>query len=305
MWVLGTFAVLAAFAGLALYLAIQRNGPAVLNSIDRLTGGARGVTVVERASLGDASAQRLVVYGPEEARAEGKLRPVILFVHGGGWHSGDHDDYAFVARALVPEGFLVVLSGYRLYPDAKFPDMLEDTAHAFVWTRDHIAQLGGDPNRIVLAGHSAGAYNVAMVALDRQWLARKGHSADEIAGIVTLSGPFDFYPFTSDSARNSFGSALRPTETQPINFVRGDAPPMLLIHGEEDTTVRPRNSRELARRIREAGGTASLNLFPTMDHSGPLKALASPWRRKREIRDLVAQFARNAQASVPVQGKGR
>lgn len=305
MWVLGAFAVAAALAGAALYLAIQRNGPAVLDNIDRITGGARGVKLLERASFGDRQVQKLIVYGPENALEGAGARPVILFVHGGGWHSGDPEDYGFVARALVPEGFMVVLAGYRLYPEVKFPAMLEDTARAVSWTRENIARHGGDPDRIVLAGHSAGAYNVAMIALDRQWLGREGQSADDLAGVVGLSGPYDFYPFTSDSARNSLGSAPRPADTQPVNFVRDDAPPMLLIHGEDDTAVRPRNSRELARRIEQAGGSASLRIFHGMDHKRPLLALASPWRHNREILGLVAEFARNGPASVPVQGKTR
>ena len=305
MWGLAVLAVLAAIAGLALYLAIQRNGPAVLDAVDRLTGGDRKVTLHERASIGEFAQQRLAVYGPEDRRSGDLPRPVILFVHGGSWASGDPDDYGFVARALVPEGFLVVLAGYRLYPESSFPEMIEDTARAVRWTRENIARLGGDPDRIVLAGHSAGAYNVAMVALDRQWLGREGQSADELAGVIGLSGPYDFYPFTNQSARNSFGSASRPADTQPISFVRGDAPPLLLIHGEGDTTVKPRNSRELARRIVEARGVASLHTFAGMDHNRPLLALASPWRSDPQIFGLVVEFARSSTASVPVQGETR
>lgn len=305
MSVLGTIAFLAALGSLALYLAIQRNGPAVLDTIDRLTGGTRNVELIERVSLGEASAQKLIVYGPKGRQPGDAPRPVILFVHGGSWANGDPDDYGFIARALVPEGFIVALAGYRLYPRSKFPDMIEDTALSVRWARENIARHGGDPNRIVLAGHSAGAYIVSMLALDRQWLGREGQSADKLAGVVGLSGPYDFYPFTNDSARNSFGSAPRPADTQPVNFVRGDAPPLLLIHGEEDTTVKPRNSRELARRIEQAGGEVSLHTFGGMNHSRPLQALASPWRANREIIDLVVDFARETTASVPVKGENR
>ena len=305
MWVLGAIALLAAIAGLALHLAIQRNGPAVLDMVDRLTGGAPNVELVERVSLGEAPAQKLIVYGPEGGQPGDDPRPVILFVHGGGWASGNPDDYGFVARAFVPEGFVVVLAGYRLYPDSKFPDMLEDSALAVRWTRENIARHGGDPERIVLAGHSAGAYNVAMLALDRQWLGREGQSADDLAGVVGLSGPYDFYPFTNQSARNSFGSAPRVADTQPVNFVRGDAPPFLLIHGEKDTLVKPRNSRELARRIAELGGSAQLHVYQGMDHYQPVIALAAPWRRNRQILDLVAEFVRQAPPSVPVKGESR
>ncbi len=305
MWALATLAVLATLAGLALYLAIGRNGPAVLDAVDRIAGGGRGIELLERVALGDAPAQKLLVYAPARAQADTDRLPVIVFVHGGGWDSGDPEDYTFVARALAPEGFIVVLSGYRLYPEIVFPGMIEDTARAVAWIRENIARYGGNPDHIILAGHSAGAYNVLMVALDRQWLGREGQSADDLAGVAALSAPADFYPFTNQFARNSLGSAPDPLATQPVTFVRGDAPPMLLIHGELDTLVRPRNSRELARRITGAGGKAELHVFDAMNHSAPLLALAAPWRRDRRILDLVENFARNGPASVPVQGETR
>lgn len=305
MWALATLAVLATLIGLALYIAIGRNGPAVLDAVDRIAGGGRGIELLESVRLGEDAAQKLLIYGSAEMSSDPNPRPVILFVQGGGWDSGDPDNYTFVARALAPEGFIVVLAGYRLYPEVVFPGMIEDTARAVAWTHCNIARLGGDPDRITLAGHSAGAYNILMVALDRQWLGREGQSADELAGVAALSAPTDFYPFTNQSARNSLGSAPDPLQTQPVTFVRGDAPPLLLIHGELDTLVRPRNSRELARRIDEAGGKAELQIFPTMNHSAPLLALAAPWRRDRRILDLIGNFARNGTASVPVQAETR
>ncbi len=309
MWVPVAFIMLAAIGGLALFLAIQRNGAAVLDTIDRIAGGADDVALIKQVRLGDASEQKLTVYGPKNGSKNGSpggtALPVILFVHGGGWNWGSPDDYGFVARAFAPEGFVVVLAGYRLYPDVTFPSMLEDTARAVRWTRENIARHGGDPDRIVLAGHSAGAYNVTMLALDRQWLGREGQSADQLAGVIGLSGPYDFYPFTNESARNSFGAVPQPADTQPVNFARGDAPPLLLIHGEADTLVKPRNSRELARRIAGLGGSARLYIHEGMNHSQPLIALAAPWRRKRQILDLMVEFARQVSPSVPVQGETR
>ena len=123
---------------LALQYAIARNGPAVLDTVDRIIGGERGVALLHRASFGESTHQKLLVYG--DSSAEG-AKPVIIFAHGGSWRSGDPDDYGFVARALAPEGFVVVLAGYRLGEEGKFPAMVEDTASAIVWTRENIGQL--------------------------------------------------------------------------------------------------------------------------------------------------------------------
>ena len=144
-----------------------------------------------------------------------------------------------------------------------------------------------------------------MTALDPQWLAREGLDPVIIAGVAGLAGPFDFHPFTTESARNSFGHAQDPELTQPINFARSDAPPILLLHGEEDTTVKPRNSRALARVLAAAGSRVDAGFYRDFDHSDPIIALASPWRTRRPILRELVNFAHSLQASVPVQGETR
>jgi len=307
-WTIGIIAALLVAGMIALQMAIARNGPAVLDAIDRLTAGDRGVAVLTEAELGQHPRQAVTVFGVNGAGPAGEDNgrlPVILFIHGGSWASGDPDDYSFIARSLAPEGFIVAIAGYRLHPEVVYPAMLEDAASAIAWTHANIERFGGDPARITLVGHSAGAYNAVMTVLDDRWLAPYGLGAEAIAGIVGLAGPYDFYPFDSDSSRASFGSAENPQETQPVNFVSGADPPLLLIHGELDTTVKPRNSRRLEELVREAGGTVSAHYFAEMDHRAPLLALASPWRRDPTIHDLVVHFARKAKASVPVQAETR
>lgn len=294
----------AGIIAIAILVAIRLNGPWVLDTVDRLTGGSRDVVLLENANFGPGDAQSLGVYGVEGQPVEGS-RPVLLFVHGGGWDSGDPAHYSFVARALAPEGFIVVNAGYRLHPEAVYPSMLEDAASAIAWTHRNIARLGGDPDHIVLVGHSAGAYNVVMTALDPQWLAREGLETGVIAGVAGFAGPFDFYPFTRESARNSFGHAEDPESTQPVNFAHGNAPPMLLLHGEEDQTVKPRNSRAMAKLLTEAGSRIDMEVYPDLDHTDLIVALASPWRSRRPILGELVKFAKSLKASVPVQGETR
>lgn len=304
LWILGGLLVLAALSFFALQVAIARNGPAVLDTVDRITATARNIERLPTTSFGDHPAQKLVVVRPENAGSGDNL-PVLVFQHGGSWKDGDPEDYGFVGRSFAPHGFVAVIAGYRLGEDGVFPAMLEDGADGLAWIRENIGDLGGDPDNIILMGHSAGAYNVAMLALDRQWLADAQVPHSAIKGVVGLAGPFDFYPFDSDSTRATFGGHSDPQATQPVNFVADHAPPFLLIHGELDTTVRIRNSKALANRLEEYGVVIDLLSFSDMDHTAPLLRIASPWRDKAPIHDAIRRFASNPKTSVSVQGESR
>ena len=312
-WILGGLAAVLLTAGVGLQFAISRNGPAVLDSIDRIAGGQRDAELKSEIAIGAHPAQKVLVWGPKRRDPADAPLPVLLFVHGGSWRNGDPVDYGFIGRAFVPEGFIVVLVGYRLGEAGKYPAMLEDTANAVAWTHEQIAAYGGDPDRIVLSGHSAGAYNVVQVALDAQWLGQRGLETSDIAGVIGLAGPYDFYPFDSESSKAAFGDAENPLATQPVNHVRADAPQMLLIHGEDDTLVKPRNTRILTERLEAAGGHAIPLVIPGMEHNDPLISLAAPWRSRRTIAELMEGFAKAVsdpsapprQTSVPVQAETR
>lgn len=302
-WGLGAIAGLLALGGIGLWIALQVNSVAVLDTVDRATGGNRAVTRVAQVRLGEAPTQTLSLHRAGRTAAPA---PVLLFIHGGSWDWGDPKDYGFVARSLAPEGFMVALAGYRLGEAGRYPAMLEDSARAVSWLRENAARFGGDPERIYLAGHSAGAYNVVQVALEPRWLAAEGVPASAIRGVVGMAGPYDFFPFDKDSTRAAFGHAPDPAATQPINHTRPDAPPMLLLTGSEDTTVKPRNTRALAQALAESGVPVEARYYDGLDHSDVLIRLASPWRRQPGVRDDILGFlARREQASVPVQGENR
>jgi acetyl esterase/lipase len=271
----------------------------LLDLVDRTVGGTRETQVVANGvRFGPLPAQRLDVIAPTTPGPH----PVLIFIHGGGWHMGRPEDYHFIGRTFARAGYVVVLPGYRLGPDGVYPHMLEDGAMAVGWTAANIAQFGGDPSHVVLMGHSAGAHTAVMLALERQWLGRQGLPDDFIKGAVGLSGPYAFYPFTSDSARNAFGHVADPAITQPISFARGDAPPMLLLTGDADTTVKPRNSKVLAKAIADKGGRARLVLLPGVDHAGPVLKLAQPFARDTSVSAPVLEFMASLhQPSAPVQ----
>jgi acetyl esterase/lipase len=243
--------------------------------------------VARDVAYGAGDRLKLDVYAPSAAAA--RPRPVILFFYGGSWNSGRRQGYAFAARALAAQGFVVVVPDYRLAPEARYPDFLQDCAAAVHWARHHARAYGGDGERIVLTGHSAGAYNGAMLALDPSLL-----GADRIAvrGFAGLAGPYDFLPLDDGATIAAFGAWPRPAETQPIRYAAvPGAPPVLLLHGDGDSRVKPRNSRKLAGLLRAAGSEVRLKLYPGLGHVGILAALAMPFRRRAPVLADVSAFA--------------
>lgn len=283
--------------------ALENNAVAVLDSADKLLNGGDGaMRQVADLRYGNDPAQKLEMFVPQGAT--GSL-PVLVFVHGGSWAGGDPHDYRFIARTFCAKGYAVVLAGYRLYPRARFPAMVEDGAAAVRWVHDNAAKLGGDPARVALMGHSAGAYNVAMLTLDPQWLRAVGLDDTVIRGTVALAGPFDFLPLDSDTTINAFGNAPDPLKTQPVNFVRKDAPPMLLVTGDADTRVKPRNSKRLAQLLTQAGAPNQPVLIEGVTHEKIIMMFAQPFARDSRAIDAVVPFLDRVTApSVAVQAAG-
>jgi acetyl esterase/lipase len=215
----------------------------------------------------------LDVFRPRSAIAA----PIVVFFYGGGWRSGRKEMYRYAAKALARRGYVAVLPDYRVYPEVKYPDFLDDGAHAVRWARDNAAQLGGDADKIFLMGHSAGAYIASMLSLDARWLAKVGMSpARDVAGFIGLAGPYDFLPLHGDIYRTIFGGD-RP-ETQPISHVAPGAPPALLLAGNKDAIVDPGNSTRLAERLRAAGNDATEVVYPRVGHFFIVATLAPIFR---------------------------
>ena len=219
-------------------------------------------------------------------------RPTVLFFYGGNWRSGRRQDYRFVADTLMTLGCDVVVPDYRLYPHVRFGEILADARSA---TETVLARLpAGRP--LILMGHSAGAQLAALLTLDATLLEGNGR----ISAFVGLAGPYDFYPFTEDDHWELFGPEEAYPASQPVNFVRGDAPPLYLLHGEDDRRVRRGHSKSLMEKQRAAGGRADREVYPGMSHVGIIVAFSRLHRRDsavvRDVGRFVAGFgpARNA-----------
>jgi acetyl esterase/lipase len=248
-----------------------------------------GVRLVHDAPFGAEKRQRLDVYAPCQTGAE--PLPVIVFLYGGSWNSGTKDGYGFVGDALAARGFLVVIPDYRLVPAVHYPAFLKDNAAAVRWVRQHAVQLGGDPDRIVLAGHSAGAYNAAMLALDPRWL---GADRSAVKALIGLAGPYDFLPFKGPIIEPAFAGVADPVSTQPVHYARADAPPAFLATADKDMLVLPRNSDALAQALRGQGVAVERKSYPDVGHIGLVTAIAKPLRGHASVLEDMADFAHKA-----------
>ena len=267
---------------------------ALLNKVDRLYPGRgdKARRAAEGIRFGPHARHHLDVWVPSHP-ASAKL-PVVVFFYGGGWHAGERADYGFAAAAFASQGFVAVVPDYRLVPEARYPDFLEDAALALRWVWQNIAHYGGDPAKIAVSGHSAGAYIAAMLALDPRWLAAVHLPPHTVKAGALLSGPFDFAPFREWRGRAAFGSHPDPAETQPINHVRPDAPPLLLQHGSSDRLVYAKNSRSLAARLAAAGAPHELRIYQGCDHAGTVVALSRPFRHRFPVLADAAAFLRSS-----------
>ncbi len=251
------------------------------------------VTVTRDVAYADGPRHTLDVYAPRAAAAPA---PVVVFFYGGGWESGSKDMYRFVGATLAARGVVTVIPDYRLYPQVRFPAFMRDAAAATAWTRSNASRFRGDPDRLFLMGHSAGGQIAALLALDGSYLGADGMSPSEVCGVIGLAGPYDFLPLHSDTLKAIFGPEAERPRSQPINYVSPQAPPMLLLAGQDDDTVDPGNTLRLAARLRAAGRPVDDTLYPGVGHktliasfSGPLTFLAPA--RQAALRFIFAHGA--------------
>lgn len=271
----------------SLLLLTGCNPASILNA----TVGSGDVVVTRDVAYAPGPRGTLDIYRP--ARPAG---PLVVFLYGGSWRTGDKAMFAFVARPLARRGAVVVIPDYRMFPEIRFPAFIEDNAAATAWAIANAAALGADPARVFVVGHSAGAYDAAMLALDPSYLAAAGSSRDRLAGVVGMAGPYDFLPSTDPDVIPVFGPANIPAN-DAVSHVDGRNPPLLLLHGDEDTVVRPRNTESLLDRVRQAGGPVDAKTYPGVGHVGLVIAFAPLFAGKAPVLDDVWAFMQRPPAT--------
>jgi acetyl esterase/lipase len=254
-----------------------------LNALGPRDSGAG--RVAKGLAYGSEDRQRFDLFAP----AGGTRLPVVVFFYGGGWDSGSRDVYGWAAQALAARGFLVALPDYRLSPDVHFPAFIEDAALATAAAADVAARHGGDPARLAVSGHSAGAHLAMMITLDPRYMAGV-ERPDLIRAAAGLAGPYDFLPFDVAASRNAFGRTPDPTLTQPVTFARADAPPVWLAHGTEDSTVHAEDSEILHARLSALGAPSTLRLYEGLNHADLIATFSPLFRRKAPVLDDMAAF---------------
>lgn len=258
------------------------SGTTVLNALSPSSGYQPALNLI----YDEARDLRADIYQPNSAQNA----PVVVFFHGGNWTNGDKKDYEFVGEALTSQGFVAVIPNVRQYPDVKFPAFIEDAARAVKWTRSIVGRYGGDPNKLFVMGHSSGAQIAAMLALNETYLKGVGGSRRWLRGMIGLAGPYDFLPITDPDLRDIFGPPEKFDESQPIHFVDGDNPPLLLLHGEDDEAVWVKNTRNLALAVQKAGGSVETVIYPKLSHSRIIGVLGAPLRSFADVLQQTAQF---------------
>lgn len=248
------------------------------------------VAVERDVSFGADPRLKLDVYRP--AQAQDQL-PVVVFFYGGSWQHGDKSIYRFVGASLARAGFVTVIPNYRVFPAVLYPDFLRDSALAVRWAKDNAARFGGNASKLFVSGHSAGAYNAVSLATDRRWLAEvKLDPKTDLAGVIGIAGPYDFLPLTAENLKIIFGPEEKRPATQPINYVDGKEPPMLLLRPVNDSVVDPGNSARLTKRVEQKGGQATLKSYDRVGHLSIIGTFSPLFSFLAPAREDLVQFVR-------------
>lgn len=205
--------------------------------------------------------------------------PVAVFFYGGSWQDGKRQWYRWMGETLARQGLVVAIPDYRKYPQVSMDGFMTDAAHAVAWMHAHAADYGGNPKVMFLMGHSAGAHIGALLATDKYWLNQVGMQPQQLAGFIGLAGPYDFLPLTDPAFIGMFGATPQAQgRSQPINFVDGDEPPMLLLQGTTDHYVAPGNACSLASHLRKQGEPVEVRMYEGIGHVRLLLSFSHPLR---------------------------
>ncbi|MGA7732268.1 MAG: alpha/beta hydrolase [Chloroflexia bacterium] len=270
-------------------------------------------------------ALKMDVY-PPTVKGNGPV-PVVMYVHGGGWVSGDKREIGLGAADLNALGFLVVSVNYRLAPEHKWPAQIEDVKCAVRYLRANAATYNLDPDRIGVWGSSAGGHLAALLGLTDSTVGfdgkgGQGDQSSKVQAVVDMFGPTDLLAYDVSGRATGLGSAVFGYEeggpidvlekASPVNYVTGSAPPFLIIHGDKDIVVPVEQSKKLHDRLTAAGAQSTFVIVKNAGHAfvpatGKLQDLDPSIDT---IKTLIPQFfdrelgsGRNAGTMFPETGK--
>jgi acetyl esterase/lipase len=237
-------------------------------------------------AYGQGPRQRFDLYLPKNASAPA---PVLLFFYGGAFRAGRKSEYRIVGEAFASKGIIVAVADYRIYPEGCFPDFLNDGAAALAAVHARVPEFGGDPSRIFLAGHSAGAYISVMLAANPAYLTAANADPSWIRGVIAMAGRYHEIPLGDATGVEIFGGPAR-TETRPASFIDGKRPPMLLLAGADESAEVLVSHSKLAAHLRDHGNEAQEIIYPGIGHMGIMLALAPGFRHRAPLQEDIARF---------------
>ena len=235
--------------------------------------------VQKNLAYGDNKRHKLDIYHPKKSISitQGQDKPVIVFVYGGAWKQGKKKDYKFIAHAFTQAGYRVVIADYRLFPQVKFPNFIDDIADAIAYLDHNAKDILGDVSKgIVLMGHSAGAHTVATLATDKHYLQQRNIRL-ELRALVALSGPYDLQ--LDDPEVIPIFMPVTPEKiAKPARLVHANMPPVLLLHGRKDTRVKPFHTEHFANALQQAGVVHTVKWYQDMTHIKIISSIAARLR---------------------------
>ncbi len=273
----------------------QAQAISALAIVNGLTASG-GVTVSRDILYGDEPTQDLDIYYPKPLARAMKAQktittsyPMVVFVHGGSWETGNKEEYAFVGQSLAKAGYVTAVINYRKAPEHVYPDYVEDTAKAIAWSYQNAPSLYADPQRLAVIGHSAGAFNAVAAIANEDFLAPYGISPDDIKAVVGIAGPYsyDFRKFESVSA---FASDATPDEVMPDRQIKGPQPPYLLLTAENDKIVYDTNTIKMTQALKDRGVTVENGVIEGASHATSIGAMAPPLRWVNDVRAQVLTY---------------
>ena len=258
-----------------------------------------GVGVSKNILYGDEPNQDLDIYYPKPlAKAMNSTidnsaihdsYPMVVFVHGGSWESGNKDEYAFVGQSLAQAGYVTAVINYRKAPEHVYPDYVQDTAQAIAWSYNNAKNLHADPKRLAVVGHSAGAFNAVAAVANEDFLKPYGVKPTDIAAVIGIAGPYS-YDFRKFSSVTAFGASATPETVMPDRHIKGAQPPYLLLTAEKDKVVHVTNTIKMTQALKEVGVRVETGEISGASHATSIGAMAPPLRWVNDVRAQVLSY---------------
>lgn len=246
--------------------------------------------VIHHLAYGQDDRQQLDLYIPMDDAVNQAPKPIILFIHGGSWQTGSKDEYLFVGESFSKAGYVTAIMNYRLAPQHKYPDYVQDTALALRWLTDHAHEYEANPEQMIVMGHSAGGFNAVEAVVNSQWLNEVNVPVSNIKAVVGIAGPYSFNFHNFDNAKDAFDSNTTPDAVMPDRHVRVDAPPHLLLVATDDVTVKADNAVKMAKALRDKNIPVQMQFIQGASHISIMATIATRLSWYKPTRHIILTY---------------